>query len=72
MMEIQNRIYKELEDFKKMAKKDEPTVSAVVVGDNIRHWKGTIFGPKDTVYEGGTYIIDIEIPPDYPFKPPKV
>lgn len=45
MMEIQNRIYKELEDFKKASKKGEPTVSAVVVGENIRHWKGTIFGP---------------------------
>jgi ubiquitin-protein ligase len=55
-----------------------------MVGDNIRHWKGTVFGPvsivlslncvaqKDTCYEGGTFIVDIEIPQDYPFKPPKV
>lgn len=31
-----------------------------------------MFGPKDTVYEGGTFIVDIEIPGDYPFKPPKM
>ena len=71
---------KELEDFKKAEKKGEQTVYAVKVGDNIRHWKGTIFGPvrlvikdqKDTIYEGGIYIIDIEIPSTYPFKPPKM
>ena len=54
-----------------------------MVGDNLRHWKGKIFGPvsdtwtnfseqKDTPYEGGTFIVDINIPQDYPFKPPIV
>jgi ubiquitin-conjugating enzyme (huntingtin interacting protein 2) len=27
---------------------------------------------KDTCYEGGTFYVDITIPPDYPFKPPKM
>ena len=27
---------------------------------------------SDTCYEGGTFKIDIEIPAEYPFKPPKV
>jgi len=43
-----------------------------MAGDNLRRWKGKIFGPKDTPYEGGIFIVDIEIPPDYPFKPPKM
>lgn len=52
-----------------------------MVGDNMRHWKGKVFGPvsmaqeifqKDTCYEGGIFYVDIEIPTDYPFKPPKV
>jgi len=38
----------------------------------MRHWKGKIFGPADTPYDGGIFYINIEIPPDYPFKPPKV
>ena len=47
------------------------TVKARIVGDNLRHWKGTIFGPvsrialtlqSDTAYEGGVFVINIEIP----------
>lgn len=76
------------------------------MGDDIRHWKGKIFGPvskwllatpvirpwkdktrfsfnqnydltllrvqKDTCYEGGIFQVDIVIPQEYPFKPPKM
>ena len=30
------------------------------------------FSQKDTPYEGGLFQIDIVLPPDYPYKPPKV
>jgi ubiquitin-protein ligase len=36
------------------------------------HWKGYIEGPVDSPYEGGLFQIDIVIPPEYPFKPPKM
>jgi ubiquitin-protein ligase len=26
----------------------------------------------DTAYEGGTFIVDIQIPDEYPFRPPKM
>lgn len=29
-------------------------------------------GPRNTVYEGGTWVINVVFPKDYPFKPPKV
>jgi ubiquitin-conjugating enzyme (huntingtin interacting protein 2) len=39
---------------------------------NLMHWKGTLKGPTGTPYEGGIFKIDIQLPPDYPFVPPKV
>mmetsp|Transcript_14356 Transcript_14356/g.16294 ORF Transcript_14356/g.16294 Transcript_14356/m.16294 type:complete len:196 (-) Transcript_14356:454-1041(-) len=39
---------------------------------NLRHLIGTITGPKDTVYEGGIFKVDIQIPSSYPFEPPKM
>lgn len=39
---------------------------------NLMHWKGTLKGPTGTPYEGGIFKIDIQLPPDYPFVPPKM
>ncbi|KAL6839942.1 hypothetical protein ACP4OV_029752 [Aristida adscensionis] len=41
-------------------------------GATISHLTGTIAGPKDTPYEGGTFLIDIRLPSGYPFEPPKM
>ena len=43
-----------------------------MVQDNLRFLEGTIAGPPDTPYEGGTFKLSIEIPETYPFNPPKV
>lgn len=39
---------------------------------NMLHWKGQIKGPVGTPYEGGVFAIDIVLPTDYPFVPPKM
>ncbi|EPX72483.1 ubiquitin conjugating enzyme Ubc1 [Schizosaccharomyces octosporus yFS286] len=39
---------------------------------DISRLKGMFKGPPDTAYEGGYYTIDVEIPIDYPFRPPKM
>lgn len=39
---------------------------------DMRKIKCLIIGPEDTPYEYGYYFFDIQIPNEYPFKPPKV
>merc|ERR1711934_949718 len=42
------------------------------MGNDLTRLQGTINGPKDTVYEGGVFVVDIEIKGVYPFEPPKM
>lgn len=43
-----------------------------LVDEDLRHWKATILGPDNSCYEKGVFQIDIKIPSDYPYKPPKM
>lgn len=38
--------------------------------ENIFEWQFAIRGPRDTEFEGGIYHGRIQLPPEYPFKPP--
>jgi len=42
------------------------------VGDNVRELRGSLPGPKDTPYDGGMFIVDIQLSEQYPFVPPKM
>ena len=42
------------------------------INDEMTKWKGTISGPKGTPYEGGIFVIDIDLSDGYPMKPPKM
>ena len=68
---MQARIRKELKDFQKK-KNDGAGVEAEVVGKDMQHWIGRLKGPEDTPYDGGIFTVDIKIPDQYPFAPPKV
>ena len=38
---------------------------------NMLRWRCEIPGPKESIWEKGTYKLIIEFPKDYPLKPPK-
>src|SRR5271154_338907 len=39
------------------------------VDDSMYHWQATIYGPKDSLYYGYGFLIDILLPNDYPNSP---
>lgn len=62
-------------EFREVIRSEEVAKSGVrleLVDDDLSHLKGTIEGPPDTPYEGGTFVLEINIPDTYPFNPPKV
>jgi ubiquitin-protein ligase len=62
-----------LKELKEVSKDDTSGIKAApVIEGNLRHLKGTIPGPTGTPYEGGVFEIDIVIPKQYPFEPPKM
>ena len=67
---LKNRAMKEYNDLIK--NKKDHSVEVHLVNGDFRHWKGRIKGPIDTCYAGGIFDVDIIIPDDYPFKPPKM
>ena len=43
-----------------------------MVGDNLFHWDVELYGPDDSLYEGYKFKLDIVLPNDYPFAPPRI
>lgn len=47
------------------------TVDLVDESD-LYKWKVLMEGPEDTPYQGGTFLVNLVLPNEYPFKPPTV
>lgn len=61
-------------EYKKVMESDEVKNSGIkieLVDDNYHHLKGTFAGPDDSPYKGASFKVDIVIPDNYPFSPPK-
>lgn len=66
------RLEKELQDIRAAKDGKETQVSADSVDNDLTHWKAWLKGPEGTPYSGGLFDIDIEIPAEYPYNPPKM
>ncbi|GMR41395.1 hypothetical protein PMAYCL1PPCAC_11590 [Pristionchus mayeri] len=52
--------------------KDNSGIAVELIDEKLTKLRGTIRGPPDSPYEGGIFTLDIDIPSNYPFSPPKV
>ena len=48
------------------------TTVGLLEENDYRKWRVTLTGPKDSLYKGGLFFINIEFPDDYPLKPPEI
>ena len=69
-MATRRRILKELDD---MAKDTTSGMHATPIDPcDMMHLQGRFAGPPGTPYEGGEFVVDIKLPDNYPFMPPKM
>ncbi|PWW75158.1 hypothetical protein C7212DRAFT_352788 [Tuber magnatum] len=69
-MATRRRILKELDD---MAKDTTSGMYATPVDiADMTHLQGRFAGPPGTPYEGGEFVVDIKLPDNYPFMPPRM
>ncbi|CAM0872892.1 unnamed protein product [Alopecurus aequalis] len=59
-----------LQEVKEMQSNPSPDFVALPLEEDIFEWQFAIMGPGDSEFEGGIYHGRIQLPSDYPFKPP--
>lgn len=64
------RVAKELSDIESDSKISNISAQPADSTSDLTHLKANISGPPGTPYEGGSYIVDVKIPSEYPFRPP--
>ncbi|KAF9043088.1 ubiquitin-conjugating enzyme/RWD-like protein [Panaeolus papilionaceus] len=63
------RIQREIVDLKK---EDLGEITLEPSESDMHVWKGSIPGPQGSVYDGGIFDVEIQLPQDYPFSAPRV
>jgi ubiquitin-conjugating enzyme E2 D/E len=73
------RLIKEFTDCQTYIEADKKTKNVYgcvkkveLINNNIYHWEAIITGPIDSPFKDGIFLLDLEFPKEFPFKPPKV
>lgn len=61
-----------LSDFNHIKTEYERGIFAEPLKDNIYFWQAVVFGPSNSIWDGGCFKLTVEFPKDYPIKPPSV
>lgn len=51
---------------------DDELITVETINNNYYKWQCTILGQSNTIYDTGVFFLDIDIPGDYPHKPPTI
>lgn len=66
------RIILEVKDIEKNSIEYEKMFTMKMIDENMYHWEALLYGPEDSLYEGYKFKIDINLPRNYPYSPPRV
>lgn len=61
-----------IRDFKRLQSDPPDGINAAPQDNDIMKWTAVIFGPEETIWEGGTFKLSMVFQDEYPNKPPKV
>lgn len=66
------RIQNEVKSLENNTAEYEKMFSVNMVEDDMYHWHAILYGPPDSLYHGYNFKLDIVLPSDYPYSPPRV
>ncbi|XP_069120677.1 ubiquitin conjugating enzyme E2 B-like [Argopecten irradians] len=73
MASLQQQYRKRLQkEFVQLEKSQPRGIKISLIDDNLHLWQAVIPGPEDSPYKGGSFTAIIQIPEDYPLKPPTI
>jgi ubiquitin-conjugating enzyme E2 D len=52
--------------------KNECIKSIKQINNSIYHWEVVIVGPMDSPFKDGNFLLDVNFPKEFPFKPPTI
>jgi len=59
-------------EYKSIQEEPVEGFSVKLVNDSLQEWEVAIFGPPDTLYQGGYFKAHMKFPSDYPYSPPSL